>query len=541
MKTRNKAIATGMSVALALTMTPVMAFADDAASRDADSSDVSVIEATSQNSVDAAGMQDDASRDWIPEGGYDKAEFYSADEEDSLFSQRSARSAAVRPMTISKDMLYFGAYEGGTYDRTFSPGDNYHALGFYQFDHRYGLQDFLIACYNYNPSKYSMFKQFTTIPASQFKASDAIRKNGVFTSLGNDLSKAWVEASHADGSSVAVADSEFARLQDGWAYESYYMPAERYLDSRGIDISDRNDAVKGLCWGISNLFGTTGWHKFVGGVSDGYDWNGVYHYPSERYEWPGAGLTDDMTDTQFVSVLCDYVVDNVAVFYKGQPQYHQGWQNRYKREKAQCLSIIRRTGDTHDIIAGSWYVPYVEEAMRLGIVRGFPEGDFRPEAYVTRAQVAEMLCRAEGEGLPEGVFAVTNETSWSDNVPNSWYTHAMNWAYKNGIFEGDGAGDTTVRPDSVITREEMAKVIASYLEKCRHADIDATGLDWPNGEAATHDIEDVSDWAVPYFKWLANEGIMGGHVNGDGTVSLDPQGTATRAMFCKVVVDAYRW
>ena len=79
------------------------------------------------------------------------------------------------------------------------------------------------------------------------------------------------------------------------------------------------------------------------------------------------------------------------------------------------------------------------------------------------------------------------------------------------------------------------------MEKFRGADIDATGLDWPNGEAATHDVEEVSDWAVPYFKWLANEGVMGGHVNNDGTVSLDPQGTATRAMFAKVAVVASQW
>ncbi len=584
MKIRNKAIATGVSVALTLTMTPVVALADEAASRDAASSQAVASDGALQDSAlaaetveesavvveedaeaaapeaaqdaapaagDASIAQDaaasDALPDWIPEGGYDKAEFYSEAEEDGIeMLSDSARAASVYPVKISKDMLYFGAYEGGTYDRTFSYGDGYHALGFYQFDHRYGLQNFLIACYNYDPAKFSMFKQFISIPAAQFQAADAIRQineEGVydFTPLGKALNEAWVAAAHADGEGVAVADSTFARLQDGWAYENYYMPAERYLASRGIDISDRNDAVKGLCWGMSNLFGTSGWRKFVGGVSDGYDWNGVYHYLSEGYNWPGAGLTDDMTDTQFVSVLCDYVVENVAVFYKGQPQYHQGWQNRYKREKAQCLSIIQRTGDTHDIIAGSWYVPYVEEAMRLGIVRGFPEGDFRPEAQVTRAQVAEMLCRAEGEALPEGVFDATNDTGWSDNAPNSWYTHAMNWAYKNGIFEGDAAGDTTVRPDSAITREEMAKVIASYMEKFRGADIDATGLDWPNGEAATHDVEEVSDWAVPYFKWLANEGVMGGHVNNDGTVSLDPQGTATRAMFAKVAVVASQW
>ena len=557
MKTRNKAIATGMSVALAFTMTPVMAFADDASSQSVTAEAATLGSsaygegATQQAQVADAAAAADAvvasgeSSDWIPAGGYDKAEFYSEAEDDQtqLLSD-SARAVSVYPMKISKDMLYFGAYEGGTYDRTFSPGDNYHALGFYQFDHRYGLQNFIIACYNYNPTKYAMFKQFLDISAKEFQASDAIRQKneeGVwdFTPLGKALNEAWVAAAHADGEDVSVANSEFARLQDGWAYESYYMPAERYLASRGIDISDRNDAVKGLCWGMSNLFGTSGWRKFVGGVSDGYDWNGVYHWLSEGYVWLGAGLTDDMTDTQFVSVLCDYVVNNVAVFYKGQPQYHQGWQNRYKREKAQCLSIIQRTGDTHDIIAGSWYVPYIDEAKRLGIVSGYPEGDFRPEEAVTRAQVAVMLCRAEGA---ESGGWTANQTPWVDVYDGAWYMEAMNWAYKNGIFTGDGGvRAATVRPEDTITREEMAKVVATYMEKFRGANIDATGLGWPNGTSNTHDIEKLSPWAVSYFKWLANEGVMGGNVNKDGSVSLDPQGTATRAMFCKVAVAASKW
>lgn len=544
MKTSNKVIATGMSVALALTMTPVVALADESMAQDAPA-----IEAESDGALTAAD-----SFDWMPAEGYDKAEFYSeaADEDAALLSD-SARAVSVYPVTISKDMLYFGAYEGGTYDRTFSWGDGYHALGFYQFDHRYGLQNFLIACYYYNPVKYAMFEQFIDIPSNEFQAADAIRQKNEegaeeFTELGKALNEAWVAAAYADG--VGAADGEFARLQDGWAYENYYMPAERYLASRGIDISDRNDAVKGLCWGMSNLFGTSGWRKFVGGISDGYDWDGVYHYLSEQYVWPGAGLTDDMSDTEFVSVLCDYVVQNVAVFYKGQPQYHEGWQNRYKREKAQCLAIIERTGDTHEPSpepqpdpdptpdSDAWYEPYIKEAKRLGLMQGYPSGDFGAEEAVTRAQVAMVLCRAGGAdtgSLPD------NKTPWVDVLDGAWYTEAMNWAYRKGIFTGDTGANPTVRPDDTITREEMAKVVATYMKKFRGADIDASGLEWPNGTSNTHDLDKLSPWAVPYFKWLANEGVMGGIVNGDGSVSLDPQGTATRAMFCKVAVDAVKW
>lgn len=546
MKAMNKIIATGMSVSLALTMTPVVAMADtqteqqtDAVEETADKTTEQVVEEQTEAANEAADAL--VADGVLPEGGYDKAEFYSDESTDTDESSvELLATPTVRPVQMSSDMLYFGAYEGGTYDRTFSYGDGYHAMGFYQFDHRYGLQNFIIACYNYDPETYAMFEQFIDVPAAEFRANDAIRElneetedipdDYKFTELGQALIDAWTAAYDAD-------PYEFSRLQDGWAYDNYYMPAENYLASIGIDISDRNDAVKGLCWGLSNLCGSNGWRKFVGGVSDGYDWDGVYHWLSEGYVWPGAGLTNDMTDTEFVITLCDYVIANFPVFYKGQPQYHQGWVNRYKREKVQCLSIIQRTGDTHDIIAGSWYVPYVDEAKRLGIVKCFPEGDFRPEKAVTRAQVAVMLCRAEGA---ESSTYPGNNTPWTDVEGYQWYTCAMNWAYENGIFEGDG-GATSVRPNDTITREEMAKVVATYMEKFCGADIDATGLTWPNGTSNTLQIDELSDWAVPYFLWLANEGIMGGNVNPDGTVSLDPQGTATRAMFAKVVVEAVRW
>lgn len=194
-----------------------------------------------------------------------------------------------------------------------------------------------------------------------------------------------------------------------------------------------------------------------------------------------------------------------------------------------------------DVAPGSWYASHIQAAVEAGIVRGYPDGTFRPEQGVTRAQVAEMLCRVEGAALPEGQTAQENTTPWSDNPAGMWYTNAMNWAYENGVFTGDGAGASTVRPDDGITREEMAKAVASYMAKFRGATVDAEGLEWPGGAEKTHGIEDVSDWALPYFLWLCNQGVMGGHDNGDGTVSLDPKGAATRAMFSKVAVTSSSW
>ena len=343
---RRNVISSGVAVAMAATMAfPAVALADSTNGSEEDSAASHSASLESGVSVDEtdANSAGESQTNYVAETTgvqVNKEDYYSEEgSPEALISLFSiGRSASgLRPVNLSNDVTYFGAYEGGSYAQTLSSGDGFHAVGYYQFDNRYGLLDFIRAVYAYDPSKYSMFEQFNYIADSTFKADNAMRQNDQFTALGVALNSSWKAAYAADA-------EEFSRLQDGWEYIKYIEPALDYLDSRGIDMYSRADAVQGLCASLCNLFGPSGWHKFVGGYSDGYDWNGFYN--SWKY-WDGCGLNNDMTDAEFVSTLCDYVVENVGVFYKGQPQYHQGWQNRYKREKAQCLAMIAEHGDTH--------------------------------------------------------------------------------------------------------------------------------------------------------------------------------------------------
>lgn len=343
---RRNVISSGVAVAMAATMAfPAVALADSTNGSEEDSAASRSASLESGVSVDEtdANSAGESQTNYVAETTgvqVNKEDYYSEEGSPealiSLFSMGRSASG-LRPVNLGSDVTYFGAYEGGSYAQTLSSGDGFHAVGYYQFDNRYGLLDFIRAVYAYDPSKYSMFEQFNYIADSTFKADNAMRQNGQFTALGVALNSSWKAAYAADA-------EEFSRLQDGWEYIKYIEPALDYLDSRGIDIYSRADAVQGLCASLCNLFGPSGWHKFVGGYSDGYDWNGFYN--SWKY-WDGCGLNNDMTDAEFVSTLCDYVIENVGVFYKGQPQYHQGWQNRYKREKAQCLAMISEHGDTH--------------------------------------------------------------------------------------------------------------------------------------------------------------------------------------------------
>lgn len=310
-----KALALGVSLSLACSMMPAAALADEPIPSEAASTGASASNA----------MQKPAD--------YDKDDFYSDNSPKTRLARSIAMPYAVSldPVAVSSEMKYFAKYESGrNYDQGLSYGDGYHAMGYYQFDNRYTLKGFLEACYAYDPETYHMFEWVSSTNISGDLYDESA---GKLTEVGQRLEDSWHLA-------YAANPTEFSGLQDSYAYNNSYLPAQEYLASRGIDISNRSDAVKGLCWGLSSLFGSSGWKKFVGGVSDGYDWNGTYHYPSERYDWPGAGLTNDMTDREFVTKLCNYVVENVSVFYKGQPQYHQGWQNRYRNELNDCLAFI---------------------------------------------------------------------------------------------------------------------------------------------------------------------------------------------------------
>lgn len=216
-------------------------------------------------------------------------------------------------VNVTPEMKYFTKYEShGNYNQGFSYGDGYNALGYYQFDRRWSLIPFMKQAYNYNPEKYSMLKDAIDRGSEISNASNAMYENGQLTELGRIAQEAFQGAYNTD-------PVEFSALQDAYAYNSYYAVTEAWLKSGlGIDISGRADCVKGMVWSITNMCGT-------GGCRDFFRW---------------ANLSNSMTDREFVTALSNSVVNNVATKYSSQPQYHEGWKNRYRNELKDCLVYI---------------------------------------------------------------------------------------------------------------------------------------------------------------------------------------------------------
>lgn len=216
-------------------------------------------------------------------------------------------------VNVTPEMKYFTKYEShGNYNQGFSYGDGYNALGYYQFDRRWSLIPFMKQAYNYNPEKYCMLKDAIDRGSEISNTSNAMYENGQLTELGHIAQDAFQGAYNTD-------PVEFSALQDAYAYNSYYAVTEAWLKSAlGIDISGRADCVKGMVWSITNMCGT-------GGCRDFFRW---------------ANLSNSMTDREFVTALSNSVVNNVATKYSSQPQYHEGWKNRYRNELKDCLVYI---------------------------------------------------------------------------------------------------------------------------------------------------------------------------------------------------------
>ena len=216
-------------------------------------------------------------------------------------------------VNVTDEMKYFTKYEShGNYNQGFSYGDGYNALGYYQFDRRWSLIPFMKQVYNYDSAKYSMLKDAIDRGGEISNGSNPMYANGQLTELGRVAQDAFLGAYNTD-------PAEFSALQDAYAYNSYYAVTESWLkNALGIDISGRADCVKGMVWSITNMCGT-------GGCQDFFRW---------------ANLSNSMTDREFVTALSNSVVDNVARKYSSQPQYHEGWKNRYKNELKDCLVYI---------------------------------------------------------------------------------------------------------------------------------------------------------------------------------------------------------
>ncbi len=159
-------------------------------------------------------------------------------------------------------------------------------------------------------------------------------------------------------------------------------------------------------------------------------------------------------------------------------------------------------------IAGHWGEASIIEASCKKIIQGYPDGSFKPDRIITRAEFTVMLTGF----FPKKDAAASPSFSDLANKEH-WAKQAIAQAAAAGLVSG--YPDGRFQPDKAISRVEMAYMLAKTI-------------DLPTDTYSTtgfNDDTDIPDWAKNAVESLRRLGI----VNGRGNTSFAPDGAATRA------------
>lgn len=107
-----------------------------------------------------------------------------------------------------------------------------------------------------------------------------------------------------------------------------------------------------------------------------------------------------------------------------------------------------------DVSRSNIFYRYIETAYAHGILSGYSNGQFRPDNFVTRAQVAKMLVRARGWTLE---VSAANEVPLCDVPSTHWAWIYVQVAIQHGSFNGYPTG--CFLPNASATRAQIAKVL----------------------------------------------------------------------------------
>ncbi|MFD2333543.1 S-layer homology domain-containing protein [Cohnella sp. GCM10020058] len=154
-------------------------------------------------------------------------------------------------------------------------------------------------------------------------------------------------------------------------------------------------------------------------------------------------------------------------------------------------------------LAGHWSRAAVEVLAARGILTGFPDGNFRPNGQVTRAEFAKLVLSLLPQDSSKAAL-IANGASFTDVLPSAWYAEAVQKAVAAGIVQG---ADGRFRPNDPITRAEMAAMI----QRAFGGEDESSGAtevgDPLQGYA---DVARIPAWAKPAINWAVKKGLLQG-------------------------------
>lgn len=167
-----------------------------------------------------------------------------------------------------------------------------------------------------------------------------------------------------------------------------------------------------------------------------------------------------------------------------------------------------------DVAEDHWAYSWVDYMHGKGYIHGYPDGTYRPDQNITRAEFVTILNYVLNSRNPAN-------KDFTDVTNEDWFYDQIRWAAGAGYLSG--YSDGSAKPNQYITREEAAVVVS----KAYHLKVNEGGESYA-------DADEASDWALPFIKTLTNNAIL----NGDGNGTFRPKDNILRAEVAVMIAKA---
>lgn len=200
-----------------------------------------------------------------------------------------------------------------------------------------------------------------------------------------------------------------------------------------------------------------------------------------------------------------------------------------------CLSVPVQAAEATDY-SDHWAKEEIQTALQAGWVSGYPDGSFRPEETITRAEFTRMLLAAfrltpDSETV-QFMAAHSQPQTPLEDMEGHWLTE-QGWlqaALVSGLVVSDDYNEHCFRPEKPVSRREIALMTVRAL-----------GLVYPaqtqNQPLEAADGEDIPEWVRGYIRLGLEAGILTGYPDG----TFRHEGTATRGEAAAMVARAVQY
>lgn len=147
-------------------------------------------------------------------------------------------------------------------------------------------------------------------------------------------------------------------------------------------------------------------------------------------------------------------------------------------------------------IGGHWAQSTITQWTSKGYISGYPDGTFKPDNSITRAEFVVLVNKAMG-------YTKKGNAYFKDLSSSHWAYNEIMKGVSAGYISGDASG--TFRPDDPVSRQEAAVMISKILDLGKN----------PAAAAKFVDYRFIPAWSVGYVGSVTEAGIMSGYPDGD--------------------------